>query len=1183
MAAQRLSAVYAGVLLLCFSTLGWAQSNSGVITGTVVDSTGAVAPGVSVTVTDLQRGVKSSTKSNDAGVFAVPALTVGDYRVEAEKQGFKKFVQQPVTVHTGSTTTVNITIEVGQLADQVSVTGSAPLLNTTDAQVSTVMTNQMYLNLPLSLNSSPTYGSGRRQPSQFILTVNGANSGVENDTVGKMFNGNQYYQGMSLIDGVATPTSQDAGQTEFFGLPFEAMEEFKVQTSNPNAEYGSSLAVESYTMRSGTNKYHGDLYEFMRSDALNAIGQFYVPKKALLIMHELGGTFGGPLVIPRVYDGHNRTFFFVTAGDFRKSGQPPTQPVYTIPTMAERTGDFSPLLQSQNGALPLYDPATTAFDPAAGKYVRQPFSNNIIPTNRITSQSQYFLGLIATPNLPGTNGGIFSNYLDTNNSKLSDWTWSVKVDHSFNELHKIAGSYWQENNTSISHGPDAYNLLAFGQGTAISGGYRLHDFLTIRPNLLNDAFAGYSYQGNAGACDSRGITGNNPGKIPNLEAYNPGGAGGVGFVGSNGQNVTGAGGLQYFRSGAGVGGGCVEFISGSGKTAATRTYSIQAGDNLTFIYGKHEMKFGVVGTREFITYRRVGGASFFFADLETGLPGVGKSGDAFASFLLGQVDQVTASGPAISLGYQNHRAVLFAQDAWRVTPKLTINYGLRYEIPSVTREKHDRFGGFNAQAPNPAAGGIPGALVYLGDGTGRTGTSTFPGVHASRLEFSPRLGIAYALDSKTAIRFGYALMFTYGNATALGFDAGTAGWLPGIAQYSFNSRSSDNGVTPAMTLQGGLPAAPFSLPHYDPSYLNGASPFNWDPNSGLEPYMQQFTFSVQRYLPGHFFVDVTYLGQKGNRLTGNQDNWNQLPVSYMTTYGALLSQPFNSPAAIAAGIKAPYPGFTGSVGQALRPFPQYASITPRFDPSGMSWYNALQVQGKKQMGDLQLQVNFTQMKNLSNTRAGQFSNSGGTNVDTYHLALEKAPVRFESSRTMVLLWLYDLPVGRGKRFASGAHGALNQVIGGWQLGAIQTYKNGQNLFISGGVPNPIFNVSFRPNRLSGVPVRLSGCGNAGIGVGPLLNINAFASNSALQLGNAPPLLPERGCGWLGEDMNVQKNFTIKESTRLEFRSEFYNLFNRTKWADPSVNINSPSTFGRILGVDGRYQARTIQLGLKLLF
>jgi len=386
-----------------------------------------------------------------------------------------------------------------------------------------------------------------------------------------------------------------------------------------------------------------------------------------------------------------------------------------------------------------------------------------------------------------------------------------------------------------------------------------------------------------------------------------------------------------------------------------------------------------------------------------------------------------------------------------------------------------------------------------------------------------------------------------------------------------------------MTLQGGLPPAPFSLPHFDSAYLNGGSPFNWDPNSGLEPYMQQFTFSVQRYLPRHFFVDGTYVGQKGNRLTGNQDNWNQLPASYMTTYGSLLSQPFDSPAAIAASIRAPYPGFTGTVGQALRPFPQYASITPRFDPSGMSWYNALQVQVRKQMGNFQMQLNFTQMKNLSNTRAGQFSNSGGTNVDTYHLALEKAPVRFESSRTMVLMWLYDLPVGRGKRFASRAHGPVNQVIGGWQLGAIQTYKNGQNLVIAGGVPNPIFNVSFRPNRLSGVPVKLAGCEHPGIGVGPLLNINAFASNNALQLGNAPPLLPERGCGWLGEDFNVQKNFPIKESTRFEFRSEFYNLFNRTKWADPSVNINSPATFGRILGVDGRYQARTIQFGLKLIW
>jgi hypothetical protein len=930
-----------GICLFCLSHLGLAQSNQGAIAGTVFDTTGAVLPGVAITVTDLRRGLKYPKMSTEAGVFAVPALTIGDYRVEVEKDGFKKFVQEPVTVLTGSTTTVNVTLEVGQLVEQVSVVGSAPLLNTTDAQVGTIMTNKMYLELPLSLNSSPVYGSGRRQPSQFILTVPGANSGVENDTVGKMFNGNQYYQGASLVDGVAIPNSQDAGQSERFGLPYEAMEEFKVQTSTPTAEYGSALAVESYTMRSGTNSYHGNLYEFFRSNALNAMGQVYTPKKALLIMHEMGGTFGGPVVLPKVYDGHNRTFFFVTLGDFRKSGQPPTQPIFTIPTMPQRSGDFSALLRPENGGIQIYDPATTSLDSASGRYVRQPIPNNIIPSARIVSQARYFVDLIEAPNLPGTNGGLFSNFLDTNNAKVSDWTWSAKVDHSFSDGHKLAVSYWSNNNSSSSHGGDAYNKLAYGRGTELGGGYRVHDYLTIRPNVLNDLFVGYSFQGSAGTCDSRAVTGDNPGAIPNLGIYNPGGAGSMIFTGSGSTNNFGGGGLQYFRSGGGIGGGCVEFDKGTGKTAGGRTYSFQLGDNLSYVRGKHDMKFGFVATREYITFRRVGGAQFYFADLESGAPGQARTGDAFASFLLGQADQAVASGPAISLMYLNPRMAFFGQDTWRVAPKLTITYGLRYELPSITTERHDRIGGFNAQTPNPAAGGIPGALVFLGEGPGRTGESTFPGVQASRREFSPRLGIAYALNSKTSIRLGYALMFSYGNGTALGFDAGTTGWLPG-ANYSYNNRSADNGITPAATLQGGLPAAPFPLPHYDPAYLNGGSPFNWDPQSGVEPYMQQFTFSIQRYLPGHFFVDATYVGQKGNRLTGNQDNWNQLPVSYMTTYGNLLTQPYNSPAAIAAGIKAPYPGFSGSVGQALRPFPQYASITPRFDPSGMSWYHALQ-------------------------------------------------------------------------------------------------------------------------------------------------------------------------------------------------------------------------------------------------
>lgn len=1168
MSAKKLSiACLLGFCLFGFQSLGWAQANRGAISGTVLDASGAVVPGVPITATDLNQGVKYPATSTSGGVFVIPNLTVGQYRVEAELKGFKKFVEEPVSVITGSTTSVNITLQVGETTQQVTVTAAPSPLQTDDAQISYQMDHKMYQELPLTMNGQSIDGSGRRQVNQFILMMPGVDTNIEGDTLGRKFNGAQYYQGLMLIDGVATTISIDAGQAEFYAPPYESMQEFKLQTSNLTAEYGGASGLENLTMKSGTNRIHGNLYEFHRDMALNAKGFVNLPVKPLFIQNEYGGAMGGPVVIPHLYNGHNRTFFFATLGQFRNVGGPASTPTYTVPTAAERQGNFSALLATQGTQI--YDPSTTTFNASTGKYVRQPFANNIV--GPIVPQAAYWLKWIALPNLPGTNNGLVANFRDTVGTLLHDTTWSVKIDHAFSDGHRISWSYWGADrpNKSIA---DVYFTVPISQGFFFGGGQRVHDYYTISPNMQNEAFAGYTtYYQRSGVCAPGASLGDNPSGIPNLDYYNPQGTGQFRWGGG------------YFRSGGALK-GCVPF--GDGKFAGRNSNIFNLGDTVSYLHGKHNIKFGINGTKEYTTFRGLAGGWYTFAAAETNNPSAtANTGDSFASFLLGQADSTSINGPNIGIQWHNPRMAAFVQDTWKLTSKFTINYGLRWDRPWPSTEKYGRIAGFSPKTPNPGAGGIPGAEVFLGTGTGRTGTFSFPGVHANNLEFGPRIGFAYALDAKTVIRTGYALMYTYGNGDAVGFDNGGTPWQSGIIKSAVNLASSDGGVTPGATLQGGLPVPSCALPCTSPTFANGGVPLLWDPNAGRDPYLQQWTFGVERYLPADFFIQAAYVGNKGNNLTGDNDNWNQLPVSYLTTYGSLLTQPYNSTAAVAAGIKAPYAGFSGSVGQALRPFPQYSGIADRFDPSGMNRYDSFQVSLRRQTGDLVTMVNYTGAKNLSNVGSGAFNGSfsPGPVLDTYNFRLDKAVDPLTPAKRLVVSWLYSFPVGKGKRFAGGVPGWVNQIIGNWQFGAIQTYRSGFNDSVGGGVPTSgIFNTSTRPNQLAGVPIRMSGCNNVILGSTVLANINAFAPNTALTLGNAPRVLANfRGCAWLSEDTTLQKQFPITEKVRFMIRVDVYNTFNRVKFSDPALNINSPTTFGKISSTDGYFQPRSFQLSGKL--
>jgi len=334
-------------------------------------------------------------------------------------------------------------------------------------------------------------------------------------------------------------------------------------------------------------------------------------------------------------------------------------------------------------------------------------------------------------------------------------------------------------------------------------------------------------------------------------------------------------------------------------------------------------------------------------------------------------------------------------------------------------------------------------------------------------------------------------------------------------------------------------------------------------------------------LPSMFFLDMAYVGQKGTRLPANLDNINQLPTSVLSL-GPLLTQPFDSPAAVAAGIRAPYAGFRGTVAQAMRPFPQYLDVTTRFGSAGMSKYHALQAKLNRTAGPLHLLTSYTLSKNLSNIGGSGFGS--GASADIANLELEKAIEPGDALHLATVGWVYELPVGRGKRYAGNLSRPANLVVGGWQVSGTHRYQSGRIVAITGGNIVPIFNRAVRPDRIAGAPARLASCGDVKIGGTLHLNPAAFAVNDRFRIPTSSRTIADfRGCGYYTEDFSVIKRFMLTEKLNLQFRSEFYNILNRHKFANPASNTNSPGDFGKILNVDAAVQPRTIQFAVKVEF
>jgi len=1090
------------------------QTTLATITGRVTDATGSSISQAQVTARNTATAVPYKTVTSAAGNYVLQQLPVGSYELTVEATGFKRYTHTGIQLNVAQTATLDASLELGQLEQTVNVSSDVSTLQTSTSDLGTTIDRAELLKLPL-------YVSGRqRDLEQFTFLA----PGVTGDTTNTQISGSPSRGKEVLVDGIASTGIESGGTIPGETRPsVETIGEFRLLRANFNAEYGrTGGGIELFSTRSGTNGLHGAAFDILRNDALDARG-FFVPTVSVNKQNEYGVSVGGPAYIPKVYNGRNKTFFFVVYGGYRfRQGAPNT--TASLPPLDYRNGDFS-----RAGAT-IYDPATTVF--TATGITRQPFPGNQIPANRFSAVSKNVLALLPAP----TNNGLFSNYISTGRGYVDEDQYNIKIDHAFSDTNRVSGYYYRDHQTQFDPtgaGADRVSVAGPATEAALTANHnhwaRVSHDLILSPTVVNHIQLGFTRFWRT--IDSASVNQDWPQKL--------------GLTGVN------TGPNNYFP--------CINLTSGgytrlghpncNGRSLQTNN-AFQAGESLNMVRGAHNLKFGFeyrfMETNGIDNFNSAG--VFAFNALETGLPGMPRTGNAIASFLLGAVDTGTYK---ISAYYPRNRYQYlagYAQDDWKVSRKLTLNYGLRYDIFFPRTEKLDNLSAFDPTVPNPAAGGRPGALTFLGNGPGRDGRSSFADTYFKA--FGPRTGLAYQVNAKTVARAGYGIYYAAGNANA--------GLRDSISEiYGFSSTpvftTTNQGATPAFNWDSGFPQDFPKPPIISPTAANNTNVRTIYRSDGPPPYFQNWSFTIQREIVSRVSLEVSYLGTKGTRLGNGLFHLNELSPSLLSL-GSLLSQPYSSAAAQAAGITSPYPGFTGSVAQALRPYPQYLDIWDRANPSGSSTYHSFQTQlTVRAVRGLDLQFSYTHAKTISDTDV--LAGGGPAGQTSYNNHLEKAIADTDVPNVVAMGYSYELPYkGRG---------VTGTILGGWILTGIQQYSTGLPIVLTVNNTLPLFNQALRPNVIPGVKRQLGGSGSFDPATQLWINPAAFAVPAAYRFGTSARSYEDlRYPNNYNESFGLLKRVPIAERFSLTLRGEFFNIFNRVVFGGPQSNASNGS-FGRI--------------------
>ena len=1106
--------------------LALAQVSSSTITGTIRDSSGAVISNAKVTIVQKDTSESRAVVSNDHGEFSAPNLHVGAYSVTVTEQGFKAEVFNNITLEVDKVVNLPVTLQPGIVTESVEVTGGAPLVDTETSSLGQVIDNKKILDLPLN---------GRNVWSLGLLSGNSVPVKGINSNLPFTGGGGRYQSNDILLDGIDNNTVSTGGSIGYNGINYspsvDAVAEFKVKTNNYSAEFGRSAGtIVSAITKSGTNAIHGDAWEFVRNNVFDANNFFSnasgTPRQPYK-QNQFGFTLGGPIVLPKIYNGHNRTFFFVDYEGVRRRTSA-SSTVIDIPPPAFRVGNFSAYPNT------IYNPASRALN-SKGLVTSTPFPGNIIPTSQLSAGALATLALLPLPNY-GAPGAQAANYLFTGSQPFNSDQFDVRGDHQISQKDSLFVRGSRAIQTSTNPG----NFSGFlGGGTNNinnSTNVVLNEVHLFTPSLVNEARFGYTRHN---------------GSLEELQTQQ-----GVTFANNNGialypfpaQTFPQ---ILFSYSGSSTG-GSQEFTSlGPGGPNLNIENLFEGADDLSWNKGAHSFKMGADVRRDrFDTV--FGGGATVYGSIFSSSSNSPNSGAPLADFLLGDPAQLTGTQLLDWARMRDLYVGTYFQDDWKVSSKLTVNMGLRYELYTQPVDARDRGALFDAatgQFVVPGQNGFSKAIVAGHD-----------------LNFAPRLGFAYSPSTKWTIRGGSGIF--YGpremnqSATVYGANPPNA---PTVISPAVSAATT---VTPPFTTSTPIQVGPMSpnLSTFTAKNPLGLLIRTADFANSRPAQVYEWNLGLQYQLLKDLVVEAAYSGMRGTHLT-SRVNLNQIPWAV---------------------------GLAGGTTQASRLFPNVGNQVVMDSSTGNNFYNALNLRVEKRLSrGFNFLANYTWSKNLEENGSGgntSFTQSGGTTnpLDSWNLTKEKSYAPLDVPSVFVASAGYELPFGRGKQFLSQKSFA-GAILGGWQLNGILTLEKGFPTDIRTSlIPSQIFATFNVPNAVTGVSMYLPNPGPNGY-----FNPAAFTVPTQVLNVNGTPITEfgnlarraARGPGTENVDFSIFRNFAFAERFNLQFRAEAFNLSNTPAFFLPSANSPSltigNSAFGKLSS--SAATGRQLQFGLKLYF
>ena len=1174
------------LLLAAGPTALFAQLDRATFSGVVTDASGAVVPKSQVTAINQATQGTYKTESNDVGQYTIRNIPVGTYDLFFEAPAFKKAVRSGIKIGVSDVIRVDTVLELGSVSESVEVTAEVALLQTDTPEVGTTLGGKALLDMPFA------FGSARIIENLAYKLV----PGVTGNSYTSHINGSSSFSKEVLLDG-ATISVYRPGDFGQGSVSIEAVQEFKVQVSGMSAEHGRTQSgVFNYIMKSGSNALHGSAYVGLRNEALNA-NTF--PNNAKGIRRQkdrkktFAGSFGGPVYIPKLYDGHNKTFFYATWEQFSEKIAGFRAPDRTVPLAEMYDGNLSRLLGSATGQVDalgrqvyrgaIYDPATfRQLD--GGGWIGEMFPNNTIPVSRFSQVSRNVIAVAkahylptardAAGNVPLVNNATFPV---SSTPDFKQYQFSAKGDHNFNSNHKLSGSYsWIERPRLLLDQGGMWDVTdpeggpfskARTQPLFTHMARAAYDWV-ISPTILNHLNVHMNRRGNPNNSVHAGVNGAKELGIKNL-------------------TTTGYPNINW-------GGGPTVSFQNPGDPQLSDLGSTGFGilESVSFSKGRHFMKSGIDLRTAHLNSRGGPGGTFNFNATSTAIPGAAFAGNltghAFASFLLGTVYNGSYFD-SVGLGSRRLYYAGFFQDDFKVSSRLTLQLGMRWEFQPPVREAADRMASWSLEAIDPISK-LPGAYQFTGACSGCTGKRNFG--REDWLNFGPRFGLSYQPFTKWTIRAAYGMFYEADLANDWNVSpAGLGGAYAGTYNLSANATEPWRGI---FNWDSGFPTDRYTAAQFDPTFGNRNSARMVDPEYGRSPRSHQWNFNVQREIGWRMVLDVGYVGRLSTGLWGeNLKRLNQLDPKYLQQFGAKLTNTVKSEADAAKyGIKYPYPGFSGTLASALRPYPQvYGNSTVYVyrPPLGFATHHALQVTLNKQMTrGLTFYGNYVWSKTMSNDDASNPNGDSNRPLDYYNLALEKSVSQFDQAHAFKASLDYELPFGRGRAFFANANRLTNTILGGWSIAGIVNYLGGTPLQFNGSTP--------LANGWNGAVNRVN------VGSGPFtvdtwdpdkfelstsaspnntyLNKSNFSQPAPLTLGTGAPRYAQiRTFPTYSEEFSLIKNHRLGEGRRFQIRAEFLNLLNRNTFGSPNVNVNS-TLFGQVTSTSGN---RTVQLAARLDF